>query len=828
MGKSIQSTLLGATPLSAGGAVGAAMIMALSIAPAHALAQQAAAPASSDAPPEVVVTANRRSQNIENVPYSLSVISPKQLSEAGVTDLASLAMEVPGLSLYDYGARISGAVSPIIRGINATGDPTRAFRTFEQSPVGTYIGNSPIEGYVQLDDVKQVEVLRGPQGTLYGAGALGGALRILPNDPQLGAYHAMLEVSGGDVGHADQPSYSLDGVINIPIGDTAAFRVSTKYAYDPGFIDVHGIMETKGSGLTAQPILANPGDPLTSSGIYTSKNDWNYQKSLTSRASVLWEPTDRFRFELAYLHATVNGDGGPTVNPDFPGGASPIDPNETLPAGGKYQEYSQIDQPFSRTTDLVSFDPSYDAGFATLSATTTYQKTSGSTLEDNTYDLAGIGGGGYLPYYAGVPTNPRFIYDQLFTDHETTFAQEVRLVSKAGPKNLFDYVLGAYYEHQERTGAWTIAIPGSPEYAAAQGCTTAASGCQILATANDVNFQQIDTQHFTDASVFGEITWHVIPHGQITFGGRHFSQGFTDAQSYDDYTFPTFLPATPHKSPASRNTFKVDASYEYTTGQNVYALWSQGFRRGGANSVPLAGPFQESPKLSSYAPDSTNNYEAGLKGRLPNGLSYAADIFYIDWDKPQISSSLPSGNLAVYNANTAVSKGFEIESSGPLPFKGFAYNVSAAYADAKLTSSFSLPANIGGVITPGGISGFAGQQLPGSPKSSLSANIEYNRMLAPDYDMTISLNGTNRSPITLGLASSLGTTSVEKSTNYAIMNASAVIRHKAWRMTAYVTNLLDKQEYLAPPTQLNQVDNLTNDYVVNRPREVGLRVAYSY
>ncbi len=827
MSKSIQSTLCGTTSLSAGGAVGAAMIVALCATPQYARAQQAQTAA--DAAPEIVVTANRRSQNIENVPYSLSVISPKQLSEAGVTDIASLAMQVPGLSLYDYGARIAGAVSPIIRGINATGDPTRAFRTFEQSPVGTYIGNSPIEGYVQLDDVRQVEVLRGPQGTLYGAGALGGALRILPNDPQLGAYHAMLEVSGGDVGHADQPSYSIDGVINIPIGDTAAFRVSTKYAYDPGFIDVHGIMETTGSGVTAQPVLANPADPVNSSGVYTSKNDWNYQKSLTSRASVLWEPIDPLRLELAYLHANVNGDGGPTVNPDFPGGASPIDPNETLPAGGKYQEYSRIDQPFSRTTDLVSFDPSYDAGFATLSATTTYQKTNGSTLEDDTYDLAGVGGGAYLPYYAGVPTNPRFIYDQQFSDHETTFAQEVRLVSKAGPKNLFDYVVGAYYEHQERTGAWTIAIPGTPERVAAQGCTTPASGCQILATASDVNFQQIDTQKFTDASVFGELTWHVIPHGQITFGGRHFSQGFTDAQSYDDYTFPTHLPATPHKSPASKNTFKVDASYEYMTGQNVYALWSQGFRRGGANSVPLVGIFQESPKLATYAPDSTNNYEVGVKGRFLDGLSYAADVFYIDWDKPQISSSLPSGNLAVYNANTAVSKGIEVESSGPLPIKGFAYNISAAYTDAKLTSSFSLPANNGaGVIVPGLVSGAAGQQLPGSPKSSVSANIEYSRMLMPDYDMTISLNGTNRSPITLGLANSLGTTTVQKSTNYAILNASAVIRHKSWRVTAYVTNLLDKQEYLAPPTQLNQLDNLTNDYVVNRPREVGLRLAYSY
>ena len=85
----------------------------------------------------------------------------------------SLSTQVPGLSMYDYGARFAGAVTPIIRGINATGSPARGFRSFEQAPVGTYIGNSPIDGYFQLDDLKRVEVLRGPQGTLYGAGALG-------------------------------------------------------------------------------------------------------------------------------------------------------------------------------------------------------------------------------------------------------------------------------------------------------------------------------------------------------------------------------------------------------------------------------------------------------------------------------------------------------------------------------------------------------------------------------------------------------------------------------------------------------------------------------
>ena len=167
--------------------VGAAVFFALYGLPHAAFAQTAAADAATNELAEVTVTANRREQNLEAVPYSMSVVSAEQLAQANVTDLASLAATVPGLSMYDFGARLAGAVAPIIRGINATAEPTRGFRTFEQNPVGTYIGNSPIDGYFQLDDLKQVEVLRGPQGTLYGAGALGGALRLIPNDPDLKA-----------------------------------------------------------------------------------------------------------------------------------------------------------------------------------------------------------------------------------------------------------------------------------------------------------------------------------------------------------------------------------------------------------------------------------------------------------------------------------------------------------------------------------------------------------------------------------------------------------------------------------------------------------------
>ena len=236
--------------------------------------------------------------------------------------------------MYEYGARFTDATVPIIRGINATGEPTRGFRSFEQSPVGVYIGNSPIDGYFQLDDLKQVEVLRGPQGTLYGAGTLAGALRLIPNSPQLNTFSGKVEASGGRVEHSDGTPYALKGLLNVPLGDVLAFRASAKYDYEPGFVNTYGLFMRTNNGLSGIPLLANPAEPLTSPPIYQDKPDWNYQKTFTGRASLLWKPTEAFSAEAALLHSNSVGDGGPQVNPDFPGGKSPLDPSSTLPSGG--------------------------------------------------------------------------------------------------------------------------------------------------------------------------------------------------------------------------------------------------------------------------------------------------------------------------------------------------------------------------------------------------------------------------------------------------------------------------------------------------------------
>ena len=322
--------------------VSAAVLMALHGLPGVAWPQEA--DTAVDTLGEVIVTANRRQQSTEEVPYSIAVVNPELIANTGSTDLADLARQVPGVSMIDSPRR-TGTVFPIIRGLNASpgaGD----FRTFEQTPVGVYIGDSPVDGFFQLDDVERIEVLRGPQGTLYGAGALGGAIRIIPNAPQLGSLESSVEARIGTIVHASEPSYAASAMINMPMGETLAFRAAATYEDLAGFVDVLGIFELDEDG---QPALADPADPIGSSGIVTAKTDANYQETFTGRVSLLWQPTDSVTAQLAYLYSDLDGYAGPTINPAFEGGPFVGDPRIIL-HGGKSRYLSAVDLPYQRET----------------------------------------------------------------------------------------------------------------------------------------------------------------------------------------------------------------------------------------------------------------------------------------------------------------------------------------------------------------------------------------------------------------------------------------------------------------------------------------------
>ena len=800
-------------PPLAKSSVTAAVLLALYGIPPAA---RAAEPSSIQTPvlEEIIVTATRRRQTTEEVPYAISVISPELLEQNSVTDLATLGRQTgiagPG------GAKATAITFPIIRGLNAS-PAAGSFHVFNQAPVGTYYDNSPMEGYFQLNDVQRIEVLRGPQGTLYGAGSLGGALRIIPNAPQLGTFAGDVDGRLGYLEHAGDPSYTATAMFNMPIGETLAVRLAGNYEYQPGYIDAFGLM--KRSGPLGIPVLADPSDPVNSPAVYYTQKGWNDQKTVTGRASALWQPSKEFTAEVAYTYAKADGNGTPSNNSKFQGGPNIIDPRIIFPAGGNFTTISSTEQPFTRSTDLANLDLSYDAGFATLSATSTYSSTSGFFNTDTNYLLFGLLGS-YVPFYAGVPTNPRWINTNTSIDSNHAFSQEVRLVSNSGPEKMFDYTVGVFYQKKEVNATFQNASPGTPERSLAQGCTLPVllGGCAPLTGPNDTANVQTDQQDFEDKSLFGEVTYYFAKNWQITGGIRHFKQDFTDAGASELYTFAISQPLSTQSSTTTKTLGKADISWEFTAGQHVYALWSQGFRRGGANGNLLTtGPFADlAPVL--YKPDSVNNYELGIKGRIGGQISYSFDVFYIDWKDPQVSALTPEANFAVWNAKAAVSKGFEYELNVPLGVPGLRLATSGTYANARLTEDYSYPDIRGDIV------GKAGQQLPGSPKVSVAATLLYGHALGSKSNLLFTLNDTYTSEVVTSVFAVLG---IAPTTipSINLVNASASFSHDNWRVGLYSTNLLNKRVILG---QASGGPPETYTETANRPREIYLRGGYAF
>ena len=793
--------------------VTAAVLLALYGTPPAARADE---PPSTQTPAleEVIVTATRRRETTEEIPGSISVITPDAIAQDSVTDLASLGREmgIAGIG----GAKSTAITFPIIRGLNAS-PAAGSFHVFNQAPVGTYYDNSPMEGYFQLADIQRIEVLRGPQGTLYGAGSLGGAIRIIPNAPQLGTFAADVDGRLGYLDHAGDPTYTTTAMFNIPVGETLAIRLAGNYEYQPGYINAYGLLER--SGPLGIPVLADPSDPVNSPGVYYNQKGWNDQKTFTGRASALWQPSKEFSAEVAITHEKADGNGTPSDNSKFQGGPNIIDPRIIFPAGSNFTTFSSTEQPFSRNTDLANLDLSYDAGFATLSATSTYSSTNGFFNTDTNYLLFGLLGS-YVPFYAGVPTNPRWINTNTSLDSDHGFSQEVRLVSNTGPNNLFDYTVGVFYQKKFDNAVFENTSPGTPERALAEGCTIPVllGGCAPLTGPNDVANLGIDQQSFEDKSVFGELTYHFAKNWQVSGGIRHFNQDFTDTGESEVYTFAETSPLTSRRSTATKTLGKADIAWEFMPGQHVYALWSQGFRRGGANGQLLStGPFADiAPVL--YKPDSVNNHELGIKGRIGGEISYSFDVFYINWKDPQVSGLTPESNYAVWNANAAVSKGFEYELNTPLGLPGLRFATSGTYADAKLTEDYSYPDILGNIV------GKSGQQLPGSPKESVAGTLLYGHAVGTNSNLLFTLNDTYTSKVVTSVFAVLGIAPITLPA-INLVNASASFSHDKWRVGLYSTNLFNKREILG---QTTAGPAMTYTETANIPREIYLRAGYSF
>ncbi|MBS0420007.1 MAG: TonB-dependent receptor [Proteobacteria bacterium] len=717
---------------------------------------------SAPAPQEIVVTAQRRTQSVQDVPYNISAVGQGAIQEAGATSINDLTRLVPGLTTVDEGAGARGQTNNLtLRGLrtNSPGGGQATTETPGQTvnSVSTYWGETPIFFPMPLYDIDHVEVLRGPQGTLYGSGAEAGTIRFIPVRPQFDRVSGEAQVEGSAIEKASQFNNwnrEARAILNVPLSDTLAVRMVAGVEHDGGFITNNNLVVREGNGQFAVPIPSIPGDLTSGPVIGPSRSNTNTASQWFARAALRWAPNDKIDIQAEYLHQYIYAANTQYSSPGYAGGRLDLTaPNAAAPPGAdnpaqwpnaafnmnpgdRYTSAAFIESPYKDNTNLFDLVATADVGFATVTSATSYYSDNSVGVSDWT---GLIDNPATVNYNLFFPYNgyPRIVTPAYVPAENRAFVQELRLVSKAG--SFFDYVVGGYYNRQPAKAGWLQLMPGIAAYNAAIGMPNPSADGDIIW---DYNRNTL----FQDRALFGELTAHLTSAWQITGGVRYFSQSFkTDTLSRlpfcgavcaSDQEDPQGVTSTHGTQSIHRHVWKWNTSYDLNRDTKVYLTYSEGFRRGGANAVPIAGTYASLPAYLTFEPDLAKNYELGIKGALfDRALSYTVDVYRVNLNNFQFDGVNLSGLPLTYNGSTARSQGAEVDLQAQLG-RRTRVSLGYAYTDATVQKTFQLndyPSyatipSLGGDGQTAPLFGgpiAAGTRLPGVPKSSFTASVEH-------------------------------------------------------------------------------------------------------
>ncbi|HYE49205.1 MAG TPA: TonB-dependent receptor [Azospirillaceae bacterium] len=578
---------------------------------------------------EIIVTATRRAENIQDVPYNISVVGGADVARMGMEDISDIARATPGLTLIDAGPRNINAT--IIRGLSVDALSSPEFAN--NGTVASYINDTPVLTQPKLIDINRVELLRGPQGTLYGSGSLGGAIRYIVNNPDLDDTRGSAKVRLFQLEESDGLSYEAFGVVNVPIIENKlAARLAVNYLDDNGFVDY----------------------PLILTG---PQKDVDHEKRLTTRGSVTFVPHERVELTGSFFFDKLDAGGRTAVNPDFTG--------DDYSLGLRYEE------PLKARDRLWALEAKIDLDVVDLVSSSSYVKQQSAGQRDQTDLLLGFEYG-----YEDYPEFSAFTREE--TDFEA-FVQELRVVSKHdGP---IQYVAGAYYTDEDARDISKEFVPGFPAFAG-------------IDRPDELEYFSDDTESNKESALFGELTYNVTDAWQVTGGARWFRlkqdvQGCTALPLIQDSPFPAIdFDCEGGKSTIKDTIFKLNTSYDFTDDVMTYATFSQGFRRGGANKVP-GGVFEILPEERSFGADSVDNYELGMRSEwMDRRVQVNAALFYIDWSDIQVFGRTVNGDLPITkNAGKARSKGLELQAQFAAT-ENLTLTGGYAYVDAEIAEDY--------------------------------------------------------------------------------------------------------------------------------------------
>jgi len=738
-----------------------------------ARAQEAAA---ADSEGDIVVTARKARERLQDVPISVNALSGDQLRDRGAVDVKDILRSVPGLS---FSGTERGLGNYNIRGISTVASaPTVGIYLDDISLVTIATSFSGAFDPVFFD-MERIEVLKGPQGTLYGGNSMGGAIKYVSARPNLSEVGGSAAVGAATTAHGSM-GYNAEAIVNLPIvQDVLAIRGGISYRHDGGYIDnvAGGFVTNSRYSSTASPTYTPQRQSALTTRGASNQNDAN---TYVGRLSLLWQPDESWSIRPAafYQHYKL------------------ANPGQFFVGEEKLTSSYRIAQPTTDKAGIYSLDINKDFGGVQATSLTAYFDRKLDFVRDYSFFI-----GGLVPALYGLTS------DNLSASHTKTFSQEFRLASTNSDAPL-TWIAGLYYSHQDDNLYQIVTTPGATP---------------ILGT--EVGYLGDTTTITKQYAAFGEATYKLLDNLDITAGVRLF-QIKQDVDILGDGPFNGGLTqVVGRKSNEKGINPKFGVSYKVTRDNLIYASAAKGFRPGGPNR------FQINPTLCATdlnalgltkAPDTFDSdnlwsYEIGTKNQI-GGVMFNGALFYTDWKKIQQQINLSSCGFAFTgNAGSAEVKGAEAEARINLT-RAFQVGGTATYSDAKISE------------TVPGTTAQDGDQVLAVPKWMLSGYASYSAdvvdgwrgQVRAEYQyQSSSRRQFNRTQAVVYPGGVAGTipNRAEFRGAYQVVNAFASMTDGQTEFRLYVNNLLDNRPFL--DTDLTSGSNRSTTI---RPRTIGLEV----
>ncbi|HET9389137.1 MAG TPA: TonB-dependent receptor [Steroidobacteraceae bacterium] len=768
----------------------------MSTVPGMVAAADAPAPAAeSTALEEVTVTANKlNAQKVLDVPAAIQAISGDALQRAGAAGIMDVAGNIPGLSIQDLGP---GDKKYVIRGINSTGDST----------AGIYYGEAVISGTngddgggfqadIRLYDLDRVEVLRGPQGTLYGASSMSGTIRFIPKSPDLHDVGGYLTAEGSETSHASG-NYNFNGAANLPIVDgVLGLRVVGWKLYDSGYVNQTRV----GVGVTGPGGL-----PVAAAGFVQGVND---DAVGGGRAMLRYQPTEDLTIDANYTSQTETSAGSSRYTP---AGVAAFSGDPSPPLQGCDLCNTDVTRsPWSDNIKIFGLTVAYDTHFGVLTGTSNqYNRTTGFTF-DSTPILVSFG----VP----VPAETLEPRTRKVNSSEIRFASNLD-----SPVN---FVVGGFREHETQNLAVQVISTNGLGFVNGPFSSDNSADALNFPGVGDTFFGRTDDRKDTQYAAFGEATWKITPEWTAVAGVRYFTQTL-DGIQVETHPFGGFPPVPGQEAfvdpteTFSKVTWKANLSYKFSEELLAYGTVSTGFRGGGLNAV--SQPFEPVP--AAFAPDTLTNFELGVKGRLfENLLDYQLDGYFIRWDNMQVQQTTPDAAFVYQgNAGTAHVRGVEFEFEAH-PIEYLTASFAGSYQDAYLVEG-ATPQQYANNPTLGR----TGDGIPNVPRFQANLGLNYTRPIVADWQGVAAVDLTFRGRENSYFSSALLQVSPPIHENvelspYSLVNLRLGVIKDPWSVTAFARNLTDKRAQISA---INSTQD-PNALLTIQPRTIGLTVTRKF